>query len=137
MVCGILYCVSPPSFCSNSLPISAADDCQQKETGITPWADIKSDFEVKYQRDVVRLSTRREAETSQRDLEEPGREVMVKGLPHPAVPSTLGCKSPIRAPKFNQHQIKLSGGEGIASVTPNVKGIVILDCIGMRSRKLC
>lgn len=82
----------PPSLCSNSLPISTADDCRRKKTKITPWADVKSDFEVKCQQAVVRLSSHREAETSLRDRKEPGREVMVKDLPHLAVPSTLGCK---------------------------------------------
>lgn len=50
---------------------------------------------------------------------------------------TSAWQPPIRIPKFNQHQIKLSEGEGIGSITHNVKGIIVLDCIEMRRRKLC
>lgn len=50
---------------------------------------------------------------------------------------TSAWRPPIRIPKFNQHWIKLSGDEGMGSITHKVKGIIVLDCIEMRSRKLC
>lgn len=50
---------------------------------------------------------------------------------------TSAWRPPIRIPKFNQHWIKLSRDEGMGSITHKVKGIIVLDCIEMRSRKLC
>lgn len=50
---------------------------------------------------------------------------------------TSAQQPPIRTPKFDQHLIKWSGGEGIGSITHNAKAVVILDCIEMRSRQLC
>lgn len=131
----------PPSLCSNSLPISTADGCRRKETKVTAGTDIKSDFEVKCQRAVVRLSSHWGRNVPKR---EEGARQRSDGWRSASLCSILNFRMqtsarqpPIQTPEFDQHLIKWSGGEGIGGITHNMKAVVILDCIEMRRRQLC